>query len=96
MTSTAVKSKNISSHVSQGISIEDSLYEPPENMELIDGQLIEKTGMTLRHAQIQSRLSYYWRNFMLSSSQGGEVYTEPACRTKKQTRRPDVAFNQLI
>ena len=92
MTSTAVKITNISSNVSPVISPEDFSGEPPENMELVDGQLIVKTGMTLRHAQIQSRLSYYWRSYMLSSGQGGEVYTEAACRTKKQIRRSDVSY----
>ena len=29
---------------------------------------------------------------MLSSSQGGEVYTEALCRTAKQGRRPDVSY----
>lgn len=29
---------------------------------------------------------------MLSSGQGGEVYTEALCRTNKQGRRPDVSY----
>lgn len=68
------------------------ISEPPENMELVDNELIEKTGMTLRHAQIQLRLGSYWRNYCLTSNNGGEVYTEAACRTNKQSRRPDVAY----
>lgn len=47
--------------------------------------------MTLRHSQIQSRLDYYWRSYMLSSAQGGKVYTEALCQTTKQARRPDLA-----
>ena len=76
----------------QVFSLEDFLNHPLENMEWVDGKLIEKTGMTLRHSLIQARLSYYWRNHMLSSSQGGEVYTEALCRTNKQGRRPDVSY----
>jgi hypothetical protein len=34
-------------------------------MELVDGQLVEKTGITLRHAQIQARLAFCWKNYYL-------------------------------
>jgi Uma2 family endonuclease len=61
-------------------------------MEWVDGQLIPKPDMTLRHGQVQSRLSFYWRGYMLSSGQGGEVFTEVSCRTQKQIRRPDLAY----
>lgn len=74
------------------VSLEDFMSHPPERTEWVDGQLIEKKAMTLRHSQIQSRLDYYWRTCMLSSGQGGEVYTEALCRTNKQGRRPDVAY----
>jgi Uma2 family endonuclease len=74
------------------ISLDEFLLHPSDDYEWVDGQLIEKTGMTLRHGQIQSRLSYYWRSYMLSSGQGGEVYTEALCRTGKQGRRPDVSY----
>ncbi|MFH7030868.1 MAG: Uma2 family endonuclease [Heteroscytonema crispum UTEX LB 1556] len=76
----------------QAISLDDFLNHSTELMEWVDGQVIEKTGMTLRHGQTQARLSYYWRNYMLSSGQGGEVYTETLCRTNKQGRRPDVSY----
>ena len=66
------------------LSLEDFLSHPPENMEWVDGKFIEKKNLTLRHAQIQSRLDYYWRNYMLSSDRGGEVYTEALCLTNKQ------------
>lgn len=74
------------------LSLEDFLNHPLEQMEWVEGQLVEKTGMTLRHSQIQSRLDYYWRSYMLSSNQGGEVYTEALCRTNKQGCRPDVCY----
>lgn len=92
MTLAEVELKDKNSEISQAVSLENFLEEPPENMELVDGQLIEKTGMTLRHAQIQLRLGSYWRNHLLSNNQQGEVYTEAACRTKKQICRPDVAY----
>lgn len=74
------------------ISLDEFLRHPSDNYEWVDGQLVEKKGMTLRHGQIQLRLGYYWRSYMLSTAQGGEVYTEALCRTAKQGRRPDVAY----
>ncbi len=76
----------------KSVSLNDFLIHPVDNHEWVDGQLVEKTGMTLRHSQIQLRLGTYWRNYMLSSGQGGEVYTEALCRTTKQGRRPDVSY----
>jgi Uma2 family endonuclease len=86
------------SEKAQQPSLEDFLNHPIENMEWVDGKLIEKTGMTLRHSQIQLRLGSYWRNYTISSGQGGEVYTEAPCRTNIQGRRPDVSYltSQLL
>lgn len=74
------------------LSLEDYLLNPLEHMEWVDGQLVEKNGMTLKTSRVQSRLDTYWRNFKDTQSLGGEVYTEPPCRTGKQIRRPDVAY----
>ena len=73
------------------ISREDFLLNPLDRMEWVNGQLLEKTGMTLRHGLVQSRLDSSWRVYK-SSGQGGEVFTEAPCRTLKQVRRPDVAY----
>ncbi|MCT7980314.1 Uma2 family endonuclease [Laspinema olomoucense] len=73
-------------------TLEDFMKNPPENMEWVDQKLVEKTGMTLRHSEIQSRLSRYWGNYKTESGQGGEVYVEMPCRTQKQGRRPDVSY----
>lgn len=64
----------------------------PEQMEWVDGKLSEKTGMTFKHSVTQANLARHWGNYTLSSGQGGKVCTEAACRTGKQTRRPDVAY----
>lgn len=77
---------------SREMSWEEFLLHPPEKMEWIDGKLIEKTGMTFKHSVAQAKLTYYWRNYLITSEQGGEVCTEAPCRTKKQGRRPDVAY----
>ncbi len=83
---------SIVSNVSKVFSLEDWILSSPEHTEWVNGQLIEKNGMTLRHGQIQAKLSTYWRNYMNSSGQEGEVYTDVPCRTNKQGRRPDVAY----
>jgi Uma2 family endonuclease len=76
----------------EAFSLEDYLQNPPEHMEWVDGQLVEKTGMTLKHGRIQAKLATYWRNYKDSHNLGGEVYTEAPCRTNNQIRRPDVAY----
>lgn len=85
MSSTAIQ-------VPARLDAEESLGEPPENMELVDGQLVEKTGMTIKHGLAQANLAFLVQQYALNSGQGGRVLTEAACRTTKQTRRPDVAY----
>jgi Uma2 family endonuclease len=73
-------------------TLEDFIAQPPEAQEWVDGHLVEKTGMTIRHSKIQSRLSRLWGNFLEESGQGGEVYVELPCVTLRQGRRPDVCY----
>jgi Uma2 family endonuclease len=49
------------------ISLEEFIINPPERMEWVDGQLVEKKGMTLRHGKIQLRLGRYWEDYKDSS-----------------------------
>ncbi|MBD2040383.1 Uma2 family endonuclease [Microcoleus sp. FACHB-672] len=88
----AVQSSNIQAGESNKISLEEWMQNPPENMEWVNGELVEKAGMTLKHSRIQAKLAAYWRNYKESSGQGGEVYTEAPCRTNRQGRKPDVAY----
>jgi Uma2 family endonuclease len=74
------------------ISLEEFLVKPPDRMEWVDGNLVEKTGMTFKHSLAQSKLSTSWRNYQNSSKQGGEVVIGVLCHTGKQCRRPDVAY----
>lgn len=74
------------------LSLEDWMQNPPDSTEWVDGELVEKTGMTLKHGKIQGNLYFYWRSYKDSSKQGGEVYTDVPCRTHKQGRFPDVAY----
>jgi Uma2 family endonuclease len=78
--------------ISDNLALEEFIAAPPDNMELVDGQLVEKNGMTLNTGKIQSRLSRYWGDYKDSSGQGGEAYVEVPCRTNRQIRRPDVAY----
>jgi Uma2 family endonuclease len=74
------------------LTLDEWLQNPPDRTEWVDGNLVEKDDMTLKHSRIQSNLSFYWRSYKNSSGQGGEVYTEVPCRTNKQGRSPDVAY----
>jgi Uma2 family endonuclease len=73
-------------------SLEDWMKNPPDHTEWVNGELVEKNGVTLKHSRIQGNLYYYWRNHINDSGQGGQVYTEVPCRTNKQGRVPDVAY----
>jgi Uma2 family endonuclease len=74
------------------IPLEEFLVKPTDRMEWVDGNLVEKTGMTFKHSLAQSKLARFWGNYKDSSGQGGEVLTEVLCRTSKQGRRPDLAY----
>ncbi|NEP60779.1 MAG: Uma2 family endonuclease, partial [Symploca sp. SIO2G7] len=74
------------------LSLEDWMHNPPDNTEWVDGELREKTDMTLKHSEVQSNLSFYWRSYQNSSGQRGKVYTDVPCRTNRQGRFPDVAY----
>jgi Uma2 family endonuclease len=76
----------------QILSLEDFLLSPVDQMEWVDGELVEKVGMTLRHGLVQSRLDSGWRVYKQNSGQGGEVFTEAPCQTLNRSRRPDVAY----
>ncbi|HEY9605192.1 MAG TPA: Uma2 family endonuclease [Allocoleopsis sp.] len=86
-------------------SLEEWMENPPVGTEWVDGRLvdkhsmdwvnedvIERSGMTLKHSEIQGNLYFYWRSYKDSSGLGGKVYTEVPCRTHKQGRTPDVAY----
>jgi Uma2 family endonuclease len=74
------------------ISLEDFMANPPDRVEWVDGQLLQKPDMNAKTGRIQARLAFYWTGYFLSQQQGGEVYTETPCRTTNRTRCPDVAY----
>jgi Uma2 family endonuclease len=78
--------------LSENVSLEDFMANPPDDMEWVDGQIAEKNGMTVKHSRIQSRLDRSWGNYKDSSGQGGEVYVAVPCLTDRRVRRPDVAY----
>ncbi|PSB48258.1 hypothetical protein C7B67_18100 [filamentous cyanobacterium Phorm 6] len=73
-------------------TLEEFTANPLDQMEWVDGQLVEKNGATLKHGKIQSSLGCAWANYRTLSKQGSEVYISPPCRTNRQIRRPDVAY----
>ncbi|MEH2452432.1 hypothetical protein [Nostoc sp.] len=54
-------------------SLEDFIVNPPDGMEWVNEQLVEKTGMTLKHSEIQGNIYFYWRSYINSNQQGGKV-----------------------
>lgn len=74
------------------ISLEEWMENPPIGTEWVDGELLNKNGMTLKHSEIQVNLSFSWKSYKDSSEQGGKVYTDVPCSTNKQGRQPDVAY----
>ena len=76
----------------KAFTLDDYIQNPPDRMEWIDGELVETTGMTIRHSLVQGRLLTLWNNYAASSGQGGQALPEAPCRTHKQGRRPDVAY----
>ena len=55
------------SNSSEVFSLEDYMRNPPDGTEWVDGQLVQKNGMTAKHGRIQARLARYWGNYMISS-----------------------------
>lgn len=82
----------IKEEVLKNYSLENWIQNSPEGTEWVNGELLEKKEVTLKHSRVQAKLATYWRNYKDSSEQGGEVYTEAPCRTHQQGRRPDVAY----
>lgn len=80
------------SNKSQVITLEEWMENPPVGTEWVDGELLDKNGMTLKHSEIQVNLSFSWKSYNDSSQQRGKVYTDVPCRTHKQGRQPDVAY----
>jgi Uma2 family endonuclease len=76
----------------QILSLENFLLSPVDQMEWVDGELVEKIGMTVKHGRIQLNLGFYWKSHFRSSGLGGEVFTEAPCQTVNRSRRPDVAY----
>jgi Uma2 family endonuclease len=74
------------------LTLEDWMQNPLEHTEWVDGTLVEKNGMTLKHSKIQARTATLWQNYKDANQLGGDVYTEVPCRTTRQGRSPDVAY----
>ncbi|MEQ9233525.1 MAG: hypothetical protein RIG66_05455 [Coleofasciculus sp. E2-BRE-01] len=57
----------IATNVIDNFSLDDFMANPLDHTEWVNGQLIEKTGITIKHSRIQSRLDRYWGNYISES-----------------------------
>lgn len=67
MVSSVIQSTEIRISKSPRISLEEWMENPPDSTEWVDGELVDKNGMTAKTGRIQSRLSRYWGNYAISS-----------------------------
>ncbi|WNZ24476.1 Uma2 family endonuclease [Leptolyngbya sp. NK1-12] len=74
------------------MSLDAFIQRPPDHTEWVDGQLIEKKGVTAKTGRIQAKLARFWGNYKDANKLGGEVYVETPCRTTGRVRCPDVAY----
>jgi Uma2 family endonuclease len=73
-------------------TLEEFIAYPVNQAEWVDGEIVEKTGMTVEHGVVQINLGAAWKAFAQARGLGGAACTDAPCRTTKQVRRPDVAF----
>ncbi|MEO0457883.1 MAG: Uma2 family endonuclease [Cyanobacteria bacterium P01_A01_bin.114] len=73
-------------------ALEAFIKNPIDDAEWVDGQIIEKEDMTVKHGIVQGQLSHLWQQYADSVQDDGRACTEAPCCTLKQVRRPDVAF----
>ncbi|MGG6267344.1 Uma2 family endonuclease [Leptolyngbya sp. AN03gr2] len=82
----------IEEQASKPFTLEDFIENPPQDMEWVDGELVEKIGMSAKHSVVQGNLVTQWNIYSTAHDPGGKAATELACRTLKQGRRPDVSY----
>jgi len=81
----------------QKISLDEWAIAPPsDRLEWVNGNLIEKTGMTLQHSRVQGRVVRLWGNHIEVSGCGGEVYTDVPCCTLEQGKGVDLMLPTLL
>ncbi|MBD1845270.1 Uma2 family endonuclease [Cyanobacteria bacterium FACHB-63] len=82
----------VQEETSKPFTLEDFVTNPPQDMEWVDGELVEKTGMTVKHSIAQGNIVTAWNNHATAHEPGGKALPEAPCRTQKQGRRPDCAY----
>jgi Uma2 family endonuclease len=73
-------------------TLEEYLANPVNKTEWVNDRIVEKSGQTLMHAKIQTRLLIRWANYVENQQLGGMVLVEAPCQTLARGRRPDVAY----
>ncbi len=81
------------SDAKDNLSLEDFMRNPPDNMEWVNGKLLEKASITLKHSKILGLLLFNWKTYITSNAPaGGSIDLHVPCRTNKHIRRPDLAY----
>ncbi|MEC4805576.1 MAG: Uma2 family endonuclease [Jaaginema sp. PMC 1079.18] len=73
-------------------SLSDWLNAPPPATEWVNKRLISRPPKAAQNGEIQLNIARSWARYQDLSSQGGQVYLSPACKTTTQGRCPDVAY----
>ncbi len=73
-------------------TLEEFITRPVSQAEWVNGEVVEKDGMTVEHGVVQVNLGAAWKAYAQANHQGGAACTDAPCRTTWQVRRPDVAF----
>lgn len=64
----------IKEDVLKSYSLEDWMQSSPESTEWVNGELLEKKEVTLKHSRIQGNLYFYWRSYKDSTTRWRSVY----------------------
>lgn len=81
------------SDAKDNLSLEDFMINPPDNMEWVNGKLLEKASITLKHSKILANLLFNWKTYITSNAPaGGSIDLHLPCHTNKHIRRPDLAY----
>jgi Uma2 family endonuclease len=88
----AMEEMDNSTEIAKYFSLEDWTHSPTNDTEWVDGGLVQKKAVTLKHRRIQGNIYFHWRSYNDSQGLKGQVYIDVPCRTNQYGRSPDVAY----
>lgn len=74
------------------VTWEEYSQHPQEGTEWVDGHILEKSYMTIKHGTVQLNLSYLLRSYQQQNNLRGRFVLETVCRTMGRGRRPDIGY----